>query len=84
MADWYVYIVRCSDSSYYTGIAIDIERRIIEHNSSNITGAKYTRGRRPVHLVYQEKHVSRSSACVREYEIKRMRKKEKEILIGAS
>ncbi len=82
MSNWYVYIIRCADSSYYTGIATDVARRIGEHNAGCGTGARYTRGRRPVSLVYQEKHASRSSACKREFEIKRLSRKEKEILIG--
>ena len=51
MKDWYVYLVRCSDNSIYTGITVDIERRVIEHNTSK-KGAKYTRTRQPVKLVY--------------------------------
>ncbi len=82
MSNWYVYIVRCADSSLYTGIAMDIERRVGEHNAGRAAGARYTRGRRPVRLVYQERHASRSSACRREYEIKRLSRREKEILVA--
>ena len=67
---YYVYIVKCADDTLYTGIATKLERRIEEHNSSN-KGAKYTRARRPVRLVYQEEYPDRSSASKREYEIKK-------------
>jgi len=68
---WQVYIVRCRDRTLYTGITTDIKRRIVEHNSDR-GGAKYTRSRRPVSLVYAEAAVSRSAAARRESRIKRM------------
>lgn len=77
---WFVYILRCSDKSLYTGITIDLRQRLYEHNHSD-RGAKYTRGRRPVSLVYSEKQPSRSNAASREYRIKHLSKKEKEELI---
>jgi len=67
---YYVYIVECSDHTLYTGIATELERRIEEHNGSE-KGAKYTRVRRPVKLVYSEKYPDRSTASKREYEIKK-------------
>ena len=80
---YYVYMVRCADETLYTGIATDLERRIEEHNSST-KGAKYTRVRRPVTLVYQEEFPDRSSASKREYMIKKkMNRKEKLQLITA-
>ena len=69
--DWYVYIVQCKDGSLYTGITTDLSRRVDDHNSARL-GARYTRARRPVHLVYQEKTVSRSAAAKREYQIKQL------------
>jgi putative endonuclease len=69
---WTVYILRCADNTLYTGIALDVARRIVEHNSSNRLGASYTRGRRPVKLVYSETAASRSDAAKREHEIKCM------------
>ena len=79
---YYVYMVRCADDTLYTGIATELERRIEEHNSSE-KGAKYTRVRRPVQLVYQEEYPDRSSASKREYEIKKkMTRKEKLELIS--
>ena len=83
MADWYVYVVRCSDNSLYTGITIDVERRIDEHNNNNRLGAKYTRARRPVTLVYSETLASKSEAAKRESAIKQLTKDEKEQMIAA-
>ena len=68
---WFVYIVRCKDNTLYTGIAKDPEKRTAEHNSA-CRGAKYTRARRPVELVYYEQVESRSMAAKREYQLKRM------------
>ena len=85
MNNWFVYIVRCADKSLYTGIAKDVERRVEEHNGlpkgSLLKGAKYTRPRRPVRLVYEEALKSRSEACIREAAIKRLSKLEKENLL---
>jgi len=80
MTKWYVYIVQCADRSYYTGISTDVERRVNEHNQGK-TGAAYTRGRRPVTLVYQERARSRAQAGRREYEIRRLDRREKQRLI---
>lgn len=77
---WYVYIVKCKDSTLYTGITTDPDRRILEHNTSS-KGAKYTKTRRPVKLVYFEIFENRSLASKREYEIKKMSRKEKLELI---
>lgn len=81
MSDWIVYILRCQDDSLYTGITIDIERRLAEHNGDNRLGSRYTRARRPVTLVYQEIVASRSLAARREAEIKQLSKADKELLI---
>ncbi|MDX1294816.1 MAG: GIY-YIG nuclease family protein [Sulfurimonadaceae bacterium] len=80
---YFVYIVRCSDGTLYTGITTDIERRIEEHNQSP-KGAKYTRNRRPVTLVYTEACDDKSNASKREYTIKRLTKVQKERLIAAA
>ncbi len=77
---WYIYIVRCSDNTLYTGIATDVEQRIQRHNSG--TGAKYTKGRGPVTEIYREVADNRSQASKREYEIKQMTKKDKLSLAG--
>ncbi len=66
---WFVYLLRCSDGSLYAGVTTDPLRRLREHNSGK--GSAYTRARRPVLLVFQERHPSRSSALRREAEIKR-------------
>ncbi len=81
---WFIYMVRCADNSIYTGIAKDVERRILEHNSGDTSGAKYTKARRPVELVYQEVCKSRSIASKREYEIKQLSRQEKEELFSRS
>ncbi len=81
MNNWYVYIVRCSDQSFYTGITNDVERRIDEHNNSGLLGARYTRTRCPVNLVYQESLCSRSEATRRENKIKGLSRTEKEALV---
>ena len=73
---WFVYMLRCADSSFYTGITKDVEKRVAEHNN-HIKGAKYTRGRRPVKLIYSEASESRSTASKREHEIKQLSKSEK-------
>ncbi len=78
---YYVYIIECADGTLYTGIATDLQRRLEEHNSSD-KGAKYTRSRRPVRLVYNEVFPDRSSASKREYAIKKkMNRQEKLKLI---
>ena len=78
---YYLYILECSDKTFYTGITTDLERRVDEHNGSN-KGAKYTRARRPVKLLYSEKYETRSEASKREYFIKKkMTRKEKVALV---
>lgn len=79
-SSWKIYIVECSDGSFYTGITTDIDRRILEHNYS-LKAAKYTRSRRPVRLVYEESASNRSEASKREYAIKRLKRKNKSSLI---
>lgn len=78
---WFVYMVRCADNSLYTGVAKDVARRVEEHNNNDQLGAKYTRARRPVSLVYQETCADRSAACKRESAIKQLSKDAKESLI---
>ena len=79
---WFVYILRCADNTLYTGVTTDISRRLNQHNGKIKNGAKYTRHRQPVELVYQETSDSRSEACKREYAIKDLSKPQKEILIA--
>jgi predicted GIY-YIG superfamily endonuclease len=72
---WFVYMLRCADGSLYTGVAKDVERRTREHNDGK--GAKYTRGRGPVTLVYSEQCEDRGGAVKRELIIKRMNRAQK-------
>ena len=76
---WAVYILRCADGTLYTGIAPDVEKRVQKHNEGK--GAKYTRGRTPVELVYREDHPNRAEASKREYQIKQLSRAEKLELI---
>ena len=78
---WYIYMVRCKDGSLYTGVARDVERRVDEHNRDDRLAANYTRARRPVALVYQEPASTRSVAGKREYAIKQLTRRQKEVLI---
>lgn len=76
---WYVYILRCNNGSYYTGITNNLAQRIAEHNSAK--GARYTRTRRPVTLIYQEKYSDKSTALKREIVVKDMSRGRKEDLV---
>lgn len=76
---WYLYILRCGDGSLYTGITTDVEKRLETHRSGK--GAKYTRGRLPLELVYQETCGSHSDALKRELAVKKCSRAEKQKLI---
>ena len=76
---WYLYILRCKDDSLYTGITTDVEKRLEAHRAGK--GAKYTRGRGPLELVYREECGDHSDALRREVEIKRLPRDEKLKLI---
>ncbi|MDR3255793.1 MAG: GIY-YIG nuclease family protein [Synergistaceae bacterium] len=80
-AKFYVYILRCADGTCYTGFTHDLENRLKAHNES-VSGAKYTRARRPVALVYFEEHDSASSALKRERQIKQLPRAAKLALIA--
>ncbi len=80
---YYVYLLECSDFSYYTGITTDIERRVHEHNHSK-KSAKYTRSRRPVKLIWSKIVENRSEATKLEIQIKKLSKKEKIALVLTS
>ena len=77
---FYVYIVKCADRTYYTGYTPDIEKRIKLHNEG--IGAKYTRGRRPVRLVWSKEYRYPKLAMQDEYRIKKLKRWQKEILIN--
>ncbi len=79
---WYVYLLSCGDGSLYCGITDDVERRLEMHRSGK--GAKYTRGRGPLELIYTEELPSRSDALKREAFIKQLSRKEKLTLIEAT
>ena len=78
---WYFYILRCVDSSFYCGITNDLKDRLKEHNSGE--GAKYTKTRLPVKLIYFEEYPDKSSACKREIEVKRWRREKKQKLVAS-
>lgn len=81
MSHWQVYVLRCNDDTFYTGVTTDIQRRIHEHNH-NSRAASYTRSRRPVKLVYTEDCEDRSSALKREHGIRQLSRSQKERLIA--
>ena len=68
---WYVYILQCGDGTLYTGVTTDLTRRLAEHNHGS-RGARYTRTRRPVTLIYQEHVADRRTAQQREYAIRKL------------
>jgi putative endonuclease len=77
---WFVYIIRASDNSLYTGITTDLERRLRQHQTGK-GGAKYFRGRQACELVYTESGHSRSTASIREAQIKKMTRQQKDLLL---
>ena len=80
-SNWYLYILRCADGTLYTGITTDVEKRLETHRSGK--GAKYTRGRQPLELVYRESCENHSAALKREWEVKKLSRQEKELLISS-
>ena len=80
-SQWYLYILRCRDNTLYTGITTDVEKRLEVHRSGK--GAKYTRGRAPLELVYREACGSHSEALKREAEIKKLSRQSKEALVNS-
>ena len=81
MKPYYVYIVRCADGSLYTGITTNLTRRLRQHNGEIRGGAKYTRSKRPVEIVYTQPAENRSLASKEEYRIKQLSRKQKLSLI---
>lgn len=81
MTPWFVYILRCGDGSLYTGITTDLARRLDAHRRGK--GARYTRTRLPLELVYSESAPDRASASAREYALRKLKRAEKEALIAA-
>lgn len=78
---WFVYMLRCADGTLYTGVTTSLERRLAEHNHGQ-RGARYTRARRPVELLYHEAAADRADACRREAAIRRCSRSEKLALAG--
>jgi len=77
---WYLYVLRCSDDTFYTGVTTNINRRLHEHNNTP-KGAKYTRSRRPVELIYSLTFSSQSTAQAAEAQFKKMSRKQKSMMI---
>ena len=80
---WLEYLLRCADGTLYTGVATDLPRRLRQHNRELAGGARYTRGRRPVTLLWSECHDDRASAQQREASIKSMTRRQKLALASA-
>ncbi len=80
LSKWVIYMIRCSDASLYTGVTTDIDRRFREHTEGKV-GAKYTKAKIALHVAYVEPCISRSEAQVREFQIKKLKKEEKELLV---
>ena len=82
--EWFVYLLLCSDNSFYAGVARDLQRRVRQHNGEIVGGARYTQARRPVQLVAQWHSNSRSQAQQREHQLKRLSRQAKlQLLAGA-
>ena len=79
---WSLYIIRCGDGSLYTGIATDVDRRFAEHESQGSKGAKYTRGKLPLEIVYRLEVGNRSEATKEEMRVKALSRKQKLALIA--
>ena len=79
LSNWWVYILQCSDGTFYTGISNNLNRRLNSHNAGK--GAKYTKMRRPVVLVYCEEATGRSEASKREYAMKKLTRNQKQTLL---
>jgi putative endonuclease len=77
---YFVYILLCSDNSFYTGSTNNVEKRFQDHVSGK--GAKYTKSHKPIKIIYQEKFNTKSDALKREIEIKKLSRKEKETLLN--
>lgn len=79
---WYVYMVRCADNTFYTGVSTDVARRVAEHNGCLPgKGAKYTAARRPVKLVYQRAVLDKATAYQEEYRIRKLPRAAKDTLV---
>ena len=77
---YFIYILKCADGTFYTGSTNDLKKRLHTHNNLK-AGALYTRWRRPVEMIYHEEYQSKSEAMIREYQIKKLPRKQKEKLV---
>lgn len=75
--NWYLYVLECSDKSLYCGITTDLNRRLFEHNNDNKKGAKYTKSRRPVIMIFSTIYNNRSEASKSEIAFKKLKRNEK-------
>lgn len=80
MDSWYVYVLRCADDTFYTGYARDLDARVKTHNAGR--GAKYTRGRLPVEVLYHETFDTQSEAMSREIKLKKLTRRQKQALVN--
>ncbi len=78
-----LYILKCADGTLYTGIAVDVARRLAQHNGDKPRGARYTSARRPVELVFEAKFPTRSAALKEEVRIKRLTREQKQALVAS-
>ena len=81
---WWVYLVRCSDQTLYSGVTVDLTRRVRQHNGELVGGARYTRGRRPVELVWHKSVTSRSEAQKLEAQTRHLSRRDKQRLIAGA
>lgn len=79
---WWIYIIRCGDGSLYTGIATDVDRRLAEHEGAAGLGARYTRGRGPLEVLYRREIGTRSEASREEWRVKKLSRRAKLALIA--
>ena len=82
VSQWWVYMIRCADGTFYTGISTDVARRFEEHASGSPKSAKYVRGRAPLELIYTKEIGTQSEATIEERRIKRLTKAQKVKLVG--
>ena len=82
-SNWLLYVLLCADGTYYTGVTTDTSRRLHEHNYTQ-RGAKYTRPRRPVKLIYSASYANRSEAQKAEYKFKKLNKNQKEVIVNGN
>ena len=81
---WCIYVLLCSDNSFYCGITTNLEKRLKQHNGELKGGAKYTRGRRPCQVIYTKKAMNRSIASKQEFAFKKLNRKQKESFLSKS